>query len=119
MIKSTDREVRALIEALGSDEARREAAIARLTIIGSRAVARLITSLDSTRDRETHLAILRVLEAVGDDRALPAARDALAAGGDLAVQAVDVLVQLLQRGALPVQEAALDTLIATAADAQA
>ena len=119
MIKSTDREVRALIEALGSDEARREAAVARLIIIGSRAMARLITTLDSTDDRETHLAILRVLEAVGDDRALPAARNALAAGGDLAVQGVSVLVQLLQRGSLTVQEGALDELIAAAADERA
>ena len=119
MIKSTDREVRALIEALGSDEARREAAVARLIIIGSRAMARLITTLDSTDDRETHLAILRVLEAVGDDRALPTARNALAAGGDLAVQGVSVLVQLLERGSLTVQEGALDELIVAAADERA
>jgi HEAT repeat protein len=119
MTKSTDREVRALIEALGSDPARREAAVARLIIIGSRAIARLIASFESSADRDTQIAILRVLEATGDARTLPIARRAVDAGGDLAVAGIDVLKALLDRESLSVQGDALDVLVIAARDSNA
>ena len=111
MIKSTDSEVRLLIAALGQGDARREAAIARLTIIGERAVGRLIAELDAAPNRQTRIAILRVLEATGDDRALPAARHGVLEGGDVGVQAVAVLKELLGRGTLEQQAEALDALV--------
>jgi hypothetical protein len=93
-------EVRALIESLGSDDsARREAAIARLSIIGGRAVGRLTAAYDSAPDRVKRLAILRALESSADERALPLARKAISEGGDVAVAAVAVLGELLARGA--------------------
>lgn len=116
MIKSSDREVRQLIDALGADPARREAAVARLIIIGERAVARLITAFDAAADRTTRIAILRVLESTADDRVLPLARRAVTAGSDLAVESVAVLQGLIDRGSLPVQAEALDVLVAVAAD---
>jgi hypothetical protein len=71
-------EVRALIESLGvSDEVRREAAIARLAVIGSRALDRLVVVFDATDTGGTTKAgILRVLEAVSDARAIPLGRRA-------------------------------------------
>ena len=119
IIKSSDREVRSLIEALGEKGTRGEAAIARLTIIGARAVSRLISAFHATSDRRVQRAILRVLEATGDDRVLPLARCALAGGGDLALQGVAVLQELLGRGPLPVQAEALDFLVAVASDSAA
>ena len=117
MIKSADSEVRSLIAALSAEEsARREAAIARLIIIGGRAVARLATAYDSATERRTQLAILRVLEASGDVRAMAIARRGLAAGGDLAVAAVGVLRELLTAGAGSTHAEALDLLLALSTD---
>ena len=71
-------EIRTLVEALaGDDDVRREAAIARLGIIGPRAVDRLIESYTSSSNRRTHAAILRALEGIGDVRSAPLARTAL------------------------------------------
>lgn len=50
-----------------------ETAIARLTVIGGRAVARLIGLLDSTEVSTSRVAALRALEAIADPRALDAA----------------------------------------------
>jgi hypothetical protein len=120
MIKSADAEVRALIEALGSgDEARREAAVARLIIIGERAVARLLGAFGSTADSEVQVAVLRVLEVTGDERALTVARAAIAMGGDRAVAGVTVLGALLERGRLSSETDALEALLGVLEDAAA
>ena len=117
MIKSTDAEVRGLIQALGaSDDSQREAAVARLSIIGHRAVGRLVTEYDSVRDRVVQLAILQILEPTADSRAMPVAQQALAAGGDLAVAGVGVLRELLSHADAMLQARALDALLATARD---
>jgi hypothetical protein len=116
MIRSSSAEVRGLIDCLGGDDARREAAIARLIIIGSRAIGRLVSVYDIASDRDTQLAILRVLEASGDARALPVARRALANGGDVAVSAVGVLRDLLGRGGGSTHAEALDILLTLAGD---
>lgn len=112
MIRSTDAEVRELIAALGSGKpARAEAAVARLSVIGSRAVARLVAAYGEASDSARRLAILRVLEASADERVLPIVRDALAAGGELAAAAVAILRALLERGTPSAQVTALDMLL--------
>jgi hypothetical protein len=110
-------EVRTLIDALGADEAaRREAAIARLIIIGSRALERLSTAYDSTPDRGKRLAILRVLEASDDERALAVARRAITEGGDIAVGGVAVLRELVAAGAGSTHAEALEALLTLSID---
>jgi len=110
-------EVRTLIDALGADEvARREAAIARLIIIGSRALERLSTAYDSTQDRGKRLAILRVFEASDDERALAVAKRAIREGGDVAVAGVAVLRELVGGGAGSTHADALEALLALSID---
>ncbi len=114
---SASTEIRALVDALGGDdEVHREAAIARLGIIGARAVDRLTDAYANTTTRGTRLAILRALEVIGDHRSAPLARQALGEGGDVAVAATGVLRALLSSASSAVAAAALDTLIATTLD---
>jgi hypothetical protein len=115
---STAVEVRALVKALGSDdEVAREGAIARLAVIGARAVDRLAAAFDEAADRRTRLAILRALEAIGDDRAGPIARRSLIEGGDSALAAIAVLRRLLTSTNQAPAADALDALVATGLDA--
>lgn len=110
-------EIRALVAALGADdEVHRDSAIARLGIIGARAVDRLTDAYAKTTSRMTHLAILRTLEVIGDHRSAPLARQAIAEGGDIAVAATGVLRALLSSSHTATATAALDTLIATTLD---
>ena len=55
------------------DPVRRDSAIARLSIIGGRAVERLLAALAAASSPGGRVAVLQVLEAVGDLRALDAA----------------------------------------------
>ena len=108
-------EVTTLVRALaGGDEVQREAAVARLSVIGGRAVDKLHRAYEGTTDLATRLAILRTLEAIPDHRNLPLAADALAAGGDVAVAAVGVLRALLpsERGGAGTE--ALEALVTAA-----
>jgi HEAT repeat protein len=114
-----DPDVPSLVQGLREGGARREAAIARLTIAGKRAVARLVDAYQNTDDREVQVAILRVLEAVGDERALIVAQQALAARGDVAVAGVAVLRELLGRPEGSADVKALDVLLAVARDGSA
>ena len=112
-------EIRQLIAALGAeDDVRREAAIARLAVLGPRAVDRLIAAYEPA-DRETRIAILRALESVGDRRLVPVARLALSAGGDLGVAAASALRALLDSPHGSAGTEALDLLVATALDSAA
>jgi hypothetical protein len=114
---SASAEIRTLIEALDADdEVHREAAIARLGIIGARAVERLTDAYAGTGNRRTRLAILRALEVIADPRAAPLARRALGDGGDVAVAATGVLRALLSSPHSSAAAGALDTLIATTLD---
>jgi HEAT repeat protein len=61
-----------------SSAAKREAAIARLTVIGTRAVERLVALVGSEGPLGARAAALRTLEAIGDPRALAPALDILA-----------------------------------------
>jgi hypothetical protein len=120
MTRSTDAEVRTLIDSLDSpSEAAREAAVARLTIIGRRAALRLISAFQTTSSRLQQVGILRVLEACGDERAMAVARQGLDARGDVAVAAVGVLREMLGRGSGLTHTAALDLLLALASDGSA
>jgi HEAT repeat protein len=117
---SASSEIRALVEALSdADEVRREAAIARLAVIGSRAVDRLLRAFAGTSDRETRATILRALECTGDRRAAPAARQGLEDGGTVAIAAASVLRALLDSPHGSVASEALDALVAVALDVQA
>jgi hypothetical protein len=114
---SSATEIRALVDALcGPDEVKREAAIARLAVIGPRAVDRLTKTLAGTSDRAARVAILRALEAVGDHRAAPAAQRGLDEGGDVAIAAAGVLRSLLDSPHGHVASKALDSLVAVALD---
>jgi len=110
-------EIRQLIAALGTtDDVRREAAIARLAVIGARAVDGLLKAYTSTSDRDMRIAILRALEPLGDGRTIPVARQAIADGGDVAVAAATALRGLIDSPHGPTAAAALDTLIAATLD---
>jgi hypothetical protein len=113
-------EIRQLIDALGGgDEVRREAAIARLAIIGPRAVDRLIAAYRSTAERDTRIAILRALEPARDPRALAAAREALSRGGDEAIAGANALRGLLDAPRAATAAESLDALVAAALDGSA
>ena len=67
-----------LIADLGSDSAAtREAAVARLTLLGARGVERLLVLLDSDASASARAAALRTLEAIADPRALDRVLDAI------------------------------------------
>lgn len=91
---SAAKEIDGLIADLGSDRAlARETAIARLTVIGSRAVDRLVSLIDQPdRGVASRVAALRALEGLGDSRALePALRAAGDADADVAAAGVAVI----------------------------
>ena len=119
MIKATsDTEVRGLIDAIAADDpARRQAAMARLTIIGDRAVGRVVAACAARPSRTALISLLQVLEGVPDERALATAKGALREGGDVAVAAVGVLRSLLAQAVTQVD--ALDALLEAAADGAA
>jgi hypothetical protein len=105
-----------LIEALRGDATRREAAIARLIIVGTRAVGRLVETYQAASDRALQIAILRVLEASADERVLGVVQHAVAARGDLAIAGVAVLREQLGRPQGAAAVTALDLLLAIARD---
>jgi hypothetical protein len=110
-------EIRQLTAALcGEDEVRREAAIARLAVIGPRAVDALLRTYATTADRDTRIAVLRTLEPMSDRRTIAVARDAIGAGGDLAQAATSALRGLLESQDDKAGTEALDVLVATAMD---
>jgi hypothetical protein len=107
-------EIRALLAALGSgDEIKRETAIARLAIIGPRAVDRMIAAYASA-DADARIALLRAFESIADPRPLRLAREALAGGGDVAVAAAGTLRALLDAPGETIATDALDALVAAA-----
>jgi HEAT repeat protein len=101
---------RLLADVLGGHEVAREAAIARLSIIGTRAVDRVLAALDGATPPAA-AALLTVLERVGDARALDPAIACLADADDrLATAAVGVLRRLLAVDRTETSTAALDAL---------
>jgi HEAT repeat protein len=117
---SASAEIRQLIAALGGgDDVQREAAIARLAVIGARAVDALVTAYSSTTDTDLRIAILRALESSGDPRTIAVAREAIADRGDVAVAAATALRGLLDSTHGPSATEALDLLVATVLDPSA
>lgn len=111
-------EIRTLVESLGAAEVvKREAAIARLAVIGTRATDRLTAVFDAPdTSRAAKAGILRVFEALGDARAIPLARRALQDGGDVAVAAAGALRPLLASAIAGVSAEALDILMTVLLD---
>jgi hypothetical protein len=117
---SSAAEVRGLIDALlGPDAVAREAAAARLTVIGSRAVDHLAAAYATTTTERHRLDILRVLESIADSRSMEPARAALAQGPGVALAGLHVMRALLDAQDAHARNEALDILMATALDASA
>ena len=117
MIKaSASAEIRKLVASLTGDAVSRESAVARLAVIGARAVPHLVAAYEATTDRKARAGILRALEPTGDPRALAIARDGISQGGDLAVAAVAVLGGLLDSSSGATGAHALDSLMTAALD---
>ena len=77
---SSSKQIDALIADLGADNAvTRETAVARLTLLGARAVERLIAAAAAGAHADSQAGAWRALEAIGDARALEPALAALAA----------------------------------------
>jgi HEAT repeat protein len=75
---SSSKQIDALINDLGGSAVARETAIARLTLLGARAVERLIAATVSAGDADARAGAWRALEGIGDGRALEPALAALA-----------------------------------------
>src|SRR5260370_5978864 len=109
--------IRPLIDALGGDdEVKRESAVARLAVIGPRAVDHLLHDYTTAPPR-LQSGILRSFEAMATPKALAIAR--AAAGSDnpeVAVAAVGVLRALLTSAVPAIARDTLDAVVALALD---
>ena len=76
---SSSKQIDALVAGLGGSAVARETAVARLTLLGERAVERLIVAAMSPGHADARAAAWRALEGIGDARALEPALAALAA----------------------------------------
>jgi HEAT repeat protein len=111
-------EIRQLVDRLtGDDVLRREAASARLAIIGSRAVGTLTRALDSPLPPSAQTAILRTLEAIHDPRSVaPAAGLVDSPDVETASAAADVLRGFLRSADAALAEAAFERLTSVTLD---
>lgn len=111
-------EVRALIATLsGDDDVKREAAVARLSVLGARGIDRLMAAYTDPASTEgTRIAVLRIFEAVADPRPLPLIRQALTGSSDLTLAAIGALRGLLTTADGDTFTDALDALVAIVAD---
>ena len=117
---SASSEIRLLVDALsGPDDVRRDAAAARLSVIGARAVERLLEAYKRAETTQGRATILRVLEPIADPRSLEPARRALSEGGEVGVAAAQVLGGLLDARERGVASGALDALVSVALDSDA
>ena len=117
---SASSEIRLLVDALsGPDDVRRDAAAARLSVIGARAVERLLEAYKRAETTQGRATILRVLEPIADPRSLEPARRALTEGGEVGVAAAQVLRGLLDARERGVASGALDALVSVALDSDA
>ena len=112
---SAARQIETLIANLGSDRADvREAAVARLTLVGARAVDRLLLMLDAGAPAVAGAAALRTLEAIGDPRALDRVLEALESPDAAVASAAAAAARVFLRGARGA--AAVDRLASVALD---
>ncbi len=116
--RSAAEEIRQLVERLTGDDAlRREAAAARLAIIGSRAVGTLARALDARLPPAAQAAILRTLEAIHDPRAVAAATRLVDSPDvDTASAAAGVLRGFLRSSDAALAEAAFERLTSVTLD---
>jgi len=116
---SAGAEVKQLIEALAAaDEVTRESAIARLAVIGPRALEHLFTDFPAATAR-VRAAMLRVFESTDDVRVLPLVRASIADSSALVQSAaIGVLRALSGSGQPQVARESLDALVAVALDSQ-
>jgi hypothetical protein len=114
---SSSAEIRQLIAALGGeDEVAREAAVARLAVLGERAVEHLLTEFPTATPR-ARAGMLRAFEAAADPRAFPVARAALQdASATMQIAAIGTIRTFLASSRPAVARDALDALIDTALD---
>jgi len=112
---SSTKQIAALVADLGAaSDIIREAAVARLILIGGRAVGRLVTVADSDAPGPTRIGAFRVLDAIGHPRALaPALRAIDDTDSKVAIAAVAVARRFLRSAP---GAAAVDRLTATALD---
>jgi hypothetical protein len=109
---------RLVADLLGGEPLRRETALARLAILGARAVDRLVAALGSAISDDQRVAVLAALERIGDARAVPAASPLLrSASPDVALAAVSALRPHLNAADLAVAAATLDALAGLLLDA--
>jgi len=115
--RSAGAEIRQLIAALGGDDdTGREAAVARLAVIGPRAVEHLLQELPAATGL-ARAGMLRALERLADARALAPARAALADTSALTqTSAIGVLRALLASEKPDVSRDAFDALVSVALD---
>ncbi len=117
---SASSEIRLLVEALsGADDVRRDAAAARLSVIGARAVEQLLAAYARAQSPQVRATILLVLEPIGDPRSLEPARIALRKESEVAIAAAQVLRGLLDAPEPGVASGALDALVTLALDSKA
>lgn len=116
VIRASSRQaIDALIADLSShDEVAREAAVARLTVIGPRAADRLVRVVDSGAPAAARAAALQVLEASADPRGLEPALRALADRHPDVASAAAAAARVFLTG--PNGHSAVDRLTATALD---
>lgn len=114
---SSARHIDPLIADLSSQDAiKRDAAVARLTVIGARAVDRLIGLVTKRGHDAGRVAALRALEGIGDPRGLPVALKALDNTDQQVAQAAIALASQHLRGAKGAH--VVDRLTAIALDVQ-
>jgi len=113
---SSGKQIDTLVAGLSAPDAvTREAAVARLTIIGARTVERLIGVVESSAAPVARIAALRALEAIADPRALEISLDALDDRDPGVVATAAATTRTFLRG--PRGAAAVDRLIGVAMDA--
>jgi hypothetical protein len=115
---SAAQEIRQLVERVtGDDPLNRDAASARLSVIGERAVGTLVGALDRNLTAPALAAILRTLEAIHDPRSVsPAIRLVDAADIDVASAAIAVLRGFLRSADGSVADATFERLTAITLD---
>lgn len=115
---SAGAEVKQLIAALGAaDDVTRESAIARLAVIGPRALEHLFTDFPTANAR-VRAAMLRVFESADDARVVSLARSALSDSSAAVQSAAIGVLRSLSASQHHVAKDALDGLMAVALDSQ-
>jgi len=108
---------RLVADVMGDDPVQAEAAVARLAVVGARAVDRVLAALD-TAPPPQQARLLQALERIGDARGLAAAEPRLASADEpVAVAAVGAVRPLLQAARPDVAERAMAALASLALDA--